>query len=90
MFSLIKQTVQLVLLNAESFPLPSNNCSEFKNDVSAIARTAAERIRIALRFDNKETIARSKLEKQLGLKELEQLLQLPHNTTQDWWKFLEL
>jgi hypothetical protein len=76
-------------MHADSFPLPSNNCAQYKRDVFAIARAAEERIRVVLRFDGKSTITRSKLEKQPGLKELETTLKLPDNTPDDWCKFFK-
>ena len=89
-FSLIKRAVRLVLMHADSFPVDTGNRSQYKKDyVSAIARAAEEQIRAALGFNaTKSTITRHKLEKQPGLKELEQTLKLPDsNTPEDMRKF---
>ena len=89
-FSLTKRAVRLVLMNADSFPLASSHDGRLlKKDVFAIACAAEERIRSLLRFPAKARITRSTLEKQAGLRELEQTLKLPANTPNDWRKFFK-
>jgi len=76
-------------MHADSFP-PSSTIGAFnKQDVFSIAKSAEDRIRIALRIDPKTTITRSKLEKQSGLKESEATLKLPSNTPAEWLKFFK-
>lgn len=94
-YSLVKRVVRLVLMHADSFPQMSNNRPQYKQDVFALARPAEERIREALGF-SEATITRRKLEKQPGLKELEDSLKLPDNmfklpdnTPDDWRKYFK-
>ena len=90
-FSLIKRVVRLVLMNADSFPETNANAAtsraEYKKDVYGLARAAEDRIRVALRFDDKSVITRRKLERQPGLSDLEKALSLPSNTPDHWRKF---
>lgn len=85
-FSLIKRAVRLTLFHADSFPLFSNNRTQYKKDISVIAKDAEDKIRVCLNFDD-SVITRHKLEKQPGLKDLERRLKLPKNTPSDWEKF---
>ena len=86
-YSLIKRSVQLVLMHCPSFPDLFVPPSQLQKDIYAMARAAEETIRVALRFDEKSPITRRKLERQSGLKELEQQLRLPTNTPDDWRKY---
>lgn len=91
-YSLIRRTVRLVLMHADSFPPPlssNTNRAQHKREVFAMAREAEERLRVVLRFDAKAVSTRSKLEKVLGLKETEATLRLPANTPDDWCKFID-
>ena len=82
----LKRAVRMVLMHADSYPLVSENPSQYKEMIQRIATVAEERIRNHFRFENKP-ISVYKLIDHPEMKKFEKILKLPDNTPEEACKF---
>ena len=88
LFAMIKRAVRMVLMHADEFPTIPDDPSNYKEVLRRTATPAEERIRSSLNFGAKR-ISFYILTNLPEIKELENKLNLPANTPDDWQKFFK-
>lgn len=88
LFARIKRAVRMVLMHADDFPLIPDDPSKYKEVLRRIAKAAEERIRDRLDFGDKK-ISVYTLTNLPQIKDMENELNLPANTPDDWQKWFK-
>jgi hypothetical protein len=88
-FQIIKRAVRMVLMHADSYPLPPEDPSQYKEVIRGIATQAEERIRNEFCFAKKTKISIHTLTTHLEMKTFEKTLKLPENTPEEARKFFK-
>ena len=88
LFANIKRAVWMVLMHADEFRMIPDDPSNYKEVLRRTATPAEERIRNSLNFGAKR-IGFYMLTNLPEIKELENKLNLPANTPDDWQKFFK-
>ncbi|CAB9508997.1 hypothetical protein SEMRO_370_G128420.1 [Seminavis robusta] len=88
LFAKVKRAVRFFLFHVDKFPLVPDDPSKYKEVLRRTAADAEERIRHTLEFGDKKISAYT-LVNHPNIKDLENNMNLPVNTPEDWQKFFK-